>query len=95
MKASCFVLFLLLAGCAISPERRLALLHSGMTRQEVINLLGQPTSRTKNGSLEILNFVQFPKNPSQLNPHEAPRTSTYVIIGSDGRVESFGRNGSG
>ena len=80
--------FLLLAGCQ-TPEHRAARLHTGMSRAEVIALLGPPKSVVHNGSMEVMNF--------DLTMHDRKSQRSvgnryYVIFGNDRRVVSFGPN---
>ena len=79
---------LLFGGCQ-TPEHRAARLHAGMTRDEVIDLLGPPKSAVHNGSLEILNFDL---TRQQGDGQQSVSNRYYVIFGRDRRVESFGPN---
>lgn len=79
---------ILFAGCQ-TPEHRAARLHTGMSRDEVISLLGPPISATHNGSLEVMNFDL---NHLDNGGERSVRNRYYVIVGPDRRVESFGPN---
>lgn len=79
---------ILVAGCQ-TPEHRAARLHTGMSRDEVISLLGQPISVVHNGSLEVMNFDLTRPDSSA---YGTVRPRYYVILGRDRRVESFGPN---
>ncbi len=73
-----------------TPEyKKVALLHVGMTRQEVIASLGAPVKTVRNGSLEILSFNLNDTKPKTFAPSQ--KTAHYVVI-SRGRVESFGKD---
>ncbi|MEP6669870.1 MAG: outer membrane protein assembly factor BamE [Chthoniobacter sp.] len=76
---------LLLFGCASvsSVPQRIALLHVGMTQQEVTGLLGKPRTTNSTGALTVYDYY-FTESQVAL--------SYYVIIGRDGRVRSFGPN---
>jgi hypothetical protein len=92
-----FVLSLLLAvillGCANSPQHRYAHLEVGMTRQQVVNLLGEPQRTRFNGALTVLEYNLNREQPAALHPEQPAQSAFYVIIGrEDGRVRSFGRN---
>ena len=79
-----------LAGCArMTPEyKKVALIHVGMSRQEVIASLGNPVKVVQNGSLEVLSYQLDDSKPSLLNPPQ--KAGRYIVI-SHGRVEAFGR----
>ena len=79
---------ILVTGCQ-TPEHRAARLHTGMSRDEVTSLLGQPNATVHNGSLEVMNFdLTQPDNGGQ----RSVGNRYYVIFGRDRRVESFGPN---
>jgi len=78
----------LLAGCQ-TPERRSVRLETGMSRSDVIALLGPPKSVVHNGSLEVMNFDLSQHAQSGQQP---VGNSLYVIFGRDRRVQSFGPN---
>ena len=82
-------LTLLLFGGCQTPDHRAAWLQTGMSRAEVIALLGPPKSAVHNGSLEVLHF-----DLTQRDNVSGQSTSDryYVIFGRDRRVESFGPN---
>jgi len=77
-----------LAGCQ-TPERRTARLETGMSRSDVIALLGAPKSVVYNGSLEVMNFDLSHRAQSG---QVSVGNSLYVIFGRDRRVQSFGPN---
>ena len=93
MKYLCSLLAVLLVGCASSSQERYSRLEVGMTKQQVINLLGPPKSTKFNGALVTMEYDLGWQQPGILHPEQPPHTSCYVIIGrEDGRVRSFGRN---
>jgi hypothetical protein len=78
------LLGLLLAGCATSDE--LNNLRIGMTKDQVIGMLGKPDSTSAQANVEYLTYylyVQTPTGPDRDNP--------YMVRLVDGKVESFGR----
>lgn len=79
---------ILVTGCQ-TPEHRAARLHTGMSRDEVISLLGPPISAVHNGSLEVMNFDLTQPDASG---QRSVSNRYYVIFGRDRRVESFGPN---
>ena len=79
---------ILVTGCQ-TPEHRAARLHTGMSRDEVISLLGPPISTAHNGSLEVMNFDL---TQPDIGGQRGVGHRYYVIFGRDRRVESFGPN---
>ena len=75
-----------IAGCQ-TTEHRLARLHTGMTRSEVIDLLGSPKTVAHNGAMEVLDFDLTQRDYRDQWPGGK---WYYVILGPDKRVESFG-----
>jgi len=92
MKYPLALLALLILGCATSPQNRYSRLEAGMTRQQVVALLGEPRSSTSNGALTILEFDFAQQQPAVQHAEQPGRSSYYVIIGRDERVRSFGPN---
>jgi outer membrane protein assembly factor BamE (lipoprotein component of BamABCDE complex) len=90
MKLFSLLAALLLAACAHSPQNKAAHLYQGMTKQELIQLLGQPTSINVYGALTTYNYdlSQRTMRPGD----DAPKISYYVVLGRDDRVRSFNRN---
>ncbi len=75
-------LIAILAGCVMSSQAFNAI-HIGMSRQEVITLMGQPDSTSAQGSIEYFTYY--------LASDEMQRDQPYLIRFVGGRVESFGR----
>jgi len=88
------LLALLLLGCTSmsSAPQRIALLHVGMTQQEVTDLLGKPRTTSNMGALIVYDYLFSQSQPTAFHASEPPTMSYYVIIGRDGRVRSFGPN---
>ena len=86
------LLALVLVGCASDSAllHRIALLHVGMTQQEVNDLLGKPRNVNNMGALVVNEYVFT--QPVALHDNAPPTMSYYVILGRDGRVRSFGPN---
>lgn len=80
------VLAVLIMGCASdnTGARRFASLREGMTKQELVSLLGQPRTVSHQGALSVYEYGFTQGAPGG--------SSYYVIVGEDGRVRSFGRN---
>ncbi len=92
MKYLLSLLAILLVGCANSLQHRYSRLETGMTRQQVIALLGEPRSSTSNGALITMEYDFAQEQPAVLHAGQPGRSSYYVIIGRDERVRSFGPN---
>jgi outer membrane protein assembly factor BamE (lipoprotein component of BamABCDE complex) len=92
MKFPFALLALFIDGCATSPQERYSQLQSGMTKQQVIALLGQPKSSTSSGALITMEYDFAQQKPGVVHAGQPARSSYYVIIGRDERVRSFGPN---
>lgn len=74
----------LVAGCESSSA--LNQMHLGMTKQEVISLLGTPDSTSAQANVEYLTYYL------EVNTQNGPvRDEPYFVRLLNGRVESFGR----
>jgi hypothetical protein len=74
----------LLAGCATSDA--LNNLRIGMSKDQVISLLGKPDSTSAQANVEYLTYyleVETPEGPGRDQP--------YLVRLVDGKVESYGR----
>lgn len=92
-----FLLSLLLTvffvGCANTPDHHYARVEVGMTREQVVNLLGEPRRTTFNGALAVMEYNLDGTQPAAHHPEYPARSTYYVIIGrEDGIVRSFGKN---
>jgi hypothetical protein len=81
-----FLTFLLLAaaflgGCATAD--RLNSIHIGMTKDQVVGLLGKPDSTSAQANIEYLTYY--------LSTESSYRDQPYSVRLVDGKVESFGR----
>jgi hypothetical protein len=70
-------------GCADSTA--LNQIHIGMTRAEIISLLGQPDSTSAQANIEYLTYYLM------ANSSTYERELPYFVRLVDGKVESFGR----
>jgi len=59
----------------------------GMTKTEVINKIGEPSSLGSDGQLQYLTYFSFDKRGAWTN---APEQIEYVIALKDGKVIKFG-----
>lgn len=64
----------LLAGC--SSAQGLNAIHVGMTRQEVINVLGAPTSSSAQGGVEIMRYNLYTEGFSAPSVSEPLRAAS-------------------
>lgn len=75
-------LLLLSAGCA-SHATRLDQIQVGMTRFQVVTLLGEPDAASGRAGVEYLTYY--------LDDASRTRGQPYMLKVVDGRIESFGR----
>lgn len=77
-----------LAGCATAPKMNR--LSVGMTKQEVVSVMGQPTSTAAPGSgVELLRYRLSPTSDHALYGV----TEEYFVRLVNGKVESYGKMG--
>lgn len=89
--APVFLLIALLAGCATAESRKMNQVSLGMTKQQVIEVLGPPVSTSAKSGVEYLNY-RFLEVDAVERRHADPTTPYYVRL-VEGRVESYGRLG--
>ena len=77
------ILGIVLAGCMSTSANKLNNIHIGMTRSEVVALLGVPDSTSAQGSIEYLTYY--------LNNDASSRDQPYSVRLVNAKVESFGR----
>lgn len=77
----------LLAGCATA--NKISGVQLGMTKNEVINVMGKPTSISAQGSSEYLNFALSETGDDAFYGWTKP----YYVRLINGKVESYGRTG--
>lgn len=73
---------LLVAGC-VSSATRLGRVQNGMTKDQVVALLGQPDSTSVRGNVDYLTYF--------LADQTSRREQAYMVRLVDSRVESVGR----
>jgi hypothetical protein len=76
------LLGLLVAGCTTTSDK-LNNVKIGMTRSQVVALLGEPNSMSAQGNIEYLTYY--------LTNDVSGRDQPYSVRMVDGKVESFGR----
>jgi outer membrane protein assembly factor BamE (lipoprotein component of BamABCDE complex) len=83
-----FVVFaLLLVGCATA--NKISDVRMGLTREEVIGILGKPVSVSAQGGCEYLNYSLSETDNDAMRGWTRP----YYVRLVNGRVESYGRTG--
>jgi hypothetical protein len=81
------VLAALLGGCATAP--RMTRLSLGMTKPEVIRILGKPVSSSATDGVEYLNY----RLSETGNDRTWDVTKPYFVQLKDGKVTAWGRHG--
>jgi outer membrane protein assembly factor BamE (lipoprotein component of BamABCDE complex) len=90
MKHFIIVLLVALSSCATQPTK-FKYLSLGMTKSEVLDLLGDPYSTAAHGDLEYLNY-SYNRGPlSGMAVDGAP--DDYFVRFKQGKVESYGKLG--
>src|ERR1044071_7488978 len=82
------VVSVLLSGC-VAKAGRTSGVNYGMSKQEVIAVMGAPVSVSTHGSSQYLNYSVCDTDNQTLNGIMRP----YVVRLIDGRVESYGTSG--
>jgi outer membrane protein assembly factor BamE (lipoprotein component of BamABCDE complex) len=81
---------LLLSACVTSATKTTAI-SLGMTKPEVIAILGQPHSASANDGREFLTFMVSGRWAPPLNPNAKAFADTYIVSFRDGKVDAYGR----
>lgn len=88
MKVSLLTLVaLLLAACATA--HKISAVHIGMTKQEVVAVMGAPTSTSARGSTEYLNYALSETDDDAFRGWTKP----YFVRLVNGKVDAYGRMG--
>lgn len=82
------IVSVLLSGC-FAKAGRTSGVHYGMSKQEVVAVMGAPVSVSTQGSSQYLNYSVCDTDNQTLNGIMRP----YVVRLMDGRVESYGTAG--
>jgi hypothetical protein len=80
------VLSLILAGCK-SPASKVNQLNTGMSKAQVVELLGPPRNTTATGDEEVLRFELLRYRP----PIRWPIYEEYLVKLFQGHVTAFGK----
>ncbi|MCI0427355.1 MAG: hypothetical protein L0Z46_05000 [Nitrospiraceae bacterium] len=82
------IVSVLLSGCFANAGRTSGV-HYGMSKQEVVAVMGAPVSVSTHGSSQYLSYSVCDTDTQTLNGIMRP----YVVRLIDGRVESYGTTG--
>jgi hypothetical protein len=82
------IVSVLLSGC-FAKAGRTSGVHYGMSKQEVVAVMGAPVSVSTHGNSEYLSYSVCDRDNQTLNGNIRP----YVVQLIDGRVESYGTTG--
>ena len=83
------IVSILLSGC-VAKAGRASGVHYGMSKQEVVAVMGAPISVSTHGSSQDLNYSVCETENQTLSGIMHP----YVVRLTDGRVESYGTTGN-
>lgn len=84
-----FILVLLGAVLGCATAHKISRVAIGMTKEEVINVMGSPASTSAKGNTEYLNYALSETDDDAF----MGRTRPYYIRLVNGRVDSYGRLG--
>ena len=82
-----FFVAILLAGCATAGK--ISTVQLGMTKDDVIKVMGKPTSVSAQGGSEYLNYALSETDDDAFRGWTKP----YYVRLINGKVESYGRTG--
>jgi len=77
------------AGCAPTMANKISGVQIGMTKDEVVNVMGKPISTSAKGGYEYLNFALSETKDDRFMRWTQP----YYVRIINGKVESYGRTG--
>jgi hypothetical protein len=86
------VLVLLLSACATNYGKKLNHVSIGMTKEQVIDVMGEPTSTKSDGTQEALEYEN--NCPTGFSGcHYWGKQDVFWVIFVDGKVNKYGRAG--
>ena len=88
MRIFLLALVFIVSGCAMSSKMNHVSL--GMTKQEVIDVMGTPVSTSAKDDMEYLNY-NLGETGLGMDDALLGRRTPYYIRVKDGKVESYGR----
>lgn len=93
MKIICLTIFVVcmaLAGC-VTSAKKLSEVSVGMSKSQVMAILGEPASVSASGEGELLRYQLRGSGPLLSRPDGRPATG-YTVQLKDGKVVAFGRD---
>ena len=85
------ILFVCLCGC-IPPSSNMNMISLGLSKQQVIEILGEPVSTTATYTNEYLNYA-FAEGCRVSIPTVRCPLSPYFVRIINGKVDAYGRSG--
>jgi|ERR1039457_299982 outer membrane protein assembly factor BamE (lipoprotein component of BamABCDE complex) len=85
-----FLCFILLSGCATISSDKMNSISLGMTKQEVLEIMGPPVSTSAMSGAELLNYTFSETQNDAINGR--PKTPYFIRI-VNGKVDAYGRQG--
>jgi hypothetical protein len=82
---------LLLLGC-VTSSRKLSDISTGMSKAEVIQILGRPKSTSAHDGCELLRYQLSGRYAPPLNPNHPMFADGYTVQLCAGKVVAFGRD---
>ncbi len=82
------ILTVILSGCATTGKMNQVSL--GMTKQDVISMMGSPDSSSANGDIEYLTYSLY---RGFFDRHYGNWSDNYFVRLKDGKVDAYGRVG--
>jgi outer membrane protein assembly factor BamE (lipoprotein component of BamABCDE complex) len=89
MRSLLSVVFVLFLVSACATANKISGVQLGMTKDEVVKVMGEPTSVSAQGKSEYLNFALSETDDQAFYGITVP----YYVRLVDGKVESYGRTG--
>ena len=90
------VISLAIVGCAPKAHemsRHIGNTSLGMTKQQVISVMGQPYSVSAKGRTEYMSYRLCTEEGNLMNDYHCRNWRDYFVRLVNGRVESYGRTG--
>jgi outer membrane protein assembly factor BamE (lipoprotein component of BamABCDE complex) len=85
-----YLCLFLLSGCATIAADKMNSISLGMTKQEVLGIMGPPVSTSAMAGVELLNYAFSETQNDAINGR--PKTPYFIRI-VNGKVDAYGRQG--
>jgi outer membrane protein assembly factor BamE (lipoprotein component of BamABCDE complex) len=86
------VLFVTASVGCVTSSRELANISPGMSKQQVIQILGTPASISSHENYELLRYQLSGRNAPPLNPNHRGFAEGYTVKFKHGKVIAYGRD---